>query len=296
MSGFDVCLIHRQSVCRLALLFLALSVTLNPRANADDQPAESTESRDFTVDRQGEKLSVRVVSPKGDKLAKNPLLLLNFSTDRTTSLTAEIYAQPAKAFLANGHRVASFDLPAHGERVDARGSGIDGMCAQFIAGDDPFARFAADGSAVIDALIQSGDAVADRIVVCGVSRAGYCGLRLAAADKRVCGVAALAPVTDWRQLREFAAVKERDDVAKLALDHFADALAGRPVYMAIGNRDERVGTDCCTRFALKLFEAEERKKQPESKIRFLVVDDSKGHALDLKWRDAGSEFLLKLAK
>jgi dienelactone hydrolase len=170
------------------------------------------------------------------------------------------------------------------------------MCARFIDGEDPFSRFAEDGKAVIDELIRNGAAEAGRIVVCGVSRAGYCGLRLAAFDKRVSAVAALAPVTDWRQLREFAAVRERDDVAKLALDHFAESLAGRPVYMAIGNRDERVGTDCCTRFALRLFEAEEKLKLPESKVRFLVVDDSKGHALDLRWRDAGAEFLLNAVK
>ncbi|RPI82540.1 MAG: hypothetical protein EHM42_09360, partial [Planctomycetaceae bacterium] len=208
-----------------AATLLVVAVFAGSPTAAQEEAKGELVTREFTVERPGEKLSVRLVTPPTEKLAKNPLLLLNFSTDRTTSLTAEIYAQPAKLFLANGHRVASFDLPSHGDRIDARGSGIDGMCARFIAGEDPFSRFAEDGRAVIDELIRCGAAEAGRIVVCGVSRAGYCGLRLAASDQRIAAVAALAPVTDWRQLREFAAVRDRDDVAKLALDHFAESLA-----------------------------------------------------------------------
>ena len=42
-------------------------------------------------------------------------------------------------------------------------------------------------------------------MVYGVSRGGYMGLRLAAADRRVCGVVGMAPCTDWSHLHEFQA-------------------------------------------------------------------------------------------
>lgn len=248
-------------------------------------------TRDFLVERGAEKVAVRLFSPPDDRLAPQPLLLLNFATDRQTSLTGASYATPVQAFLKAGHRVASFDLPAHGDRVDARGSGIDGMCARFLDGDDPFQQFVDDGRAVIDRLIERGEATANRIVVAGTSRAGYCSLRLAAADRRVAAVAAYAPVTDWRVLREFAAVRERESVAGLALEHFAQPLAGRPIYVAIGNHDLRVGTDSCTRFVLHLTQSE-GNEQGQSRLQFLIVDDSEGHSLDNRWRERGAQFLL----
>ena len=251
-------------------------------------------THDFTVDRGIENLAVRVFSPPEERLAKQPWLLLNFATDRQTSLTSAPYNTAVEAFLKAGHRAASFDLPAHGERVDDRGAGIDGMCARFLAGDDPFVQFAQDGTAVIDRLIERGEATADRIVLAGTSRAGYCSLRLAAADRRVAAVAAFAPVTDWRVLREFAAVRERDDVARLALEHHAQGLAGRAVYVAIGNHDLRVGTDACARFVLRLAEVE-GTPEGKSRLQFLIVDDSEGHSLDNRWRERGAQFLLDAA-
>jgi len=253
--------------------------------------SEDFVTRDFTVDRGTEKLAVRLFSPPDDRLAPQPLLLLNFASDRQTSLTGAAYSTPVQIFLKAGHRVASFDLPAHGDRVDGRGSGIDGMCARFLDGDDPFRQFAEDGRAVIDRLIERGEATANRIVVAGTSRAGYCSLRLAAADRRVAAVAAYAPVTDWRVLREFAAVRDRDEVAGLALEHFVQPLAGRPIYVAIGNHDLRVGTDACTRFVLHLAQAE-GSEQGKSRLQFLIVDDSEGHSLDNRWRERGAQFLV----
>jgi dienelactone hydrolase len=255
---------------------------------------EDHQTHDFTVERPNEKLAVRVFTPPEERLAKQPWLLLNFASDRQTSLTGAPYNAAVEAFLKAGHRAASFDLPAHGDRVDGRGTGIDGMCARFLAGDDPFLQFAMDGTAVIDQLIQRGEASADRIVVAGTSRAGYCSLRLAAADRRVQAVAAFAPVTDWRVLREFAEVRERKDVAELALENHADQLAGRAVYIAIGNQDLRVGTDACARFAYRLASAESRDST-KSQLQFLIADDSEGHSLDNRWRERGAQFLLDRA-
>jgi hypothetical protein len=121
-------------------------------------------------------------------------------------------------------------------------------------------------------------------------------LRLAAADPRIAGVAGLAPVTDWRVLNEFAQVGSRHDLAALSLENFAARLVGRPVYLAIGNHDGRVGTDCCTRFAARLFEEESRQGLDRSRVLFHVVDDSEGHSLAPRWRRAGAEFLLRLVQ
>jgi dienelactone hydrolase len=238
-----------------------------------------------------------LAEPAEGRLAPDPALLLTFSSTGRDSLTTAPYDESAKAFVAVGHRALSFDLPEHGDRVTpGREAGIAGMCQALVAGKDPFELFVADGRAAIDACIERKLARAGRIFACGVSRGGYCALRLAAADPRIGGVAGFAPVTDWRPLREFAQVKSRADVAALALDNYAAKLAGRPVWLAIGNRDDRVGTECCTRFAMRLFEAEAGLGLRASRAWFQVVDDSEGHSLDMRWRRAGAEFLVRLAR
>lgn len=91
---------------------------------------------------------------------------------------------------------------------------------------DPFGRFIDKGAVVIDACLERGWGDPDRIFVCGVSRGGYCALRLMAADRRIQGVAALAPLVDWRSLAEFAAIEDRPALARLSLEHWADDLVG----------------------------------------------------------------------
>jgi hypothetical protein len=266
---------------------------LAPAAESSAARADEVTTETFSVMRAAEKLTVEIQSPPASRLAVRPLLLLNFSTDRRSSLRGGRYGEPAKLFLEHGHRVASFDLPAHGERIDRHGSGIDGLCARFVAGDDPFALFVVDGRAVIDECIRRGWTEGGRVVVCGVSRAGYCALRLAAGDTRVAAVAGLAPVTDWRELREFAQVKDRPGVAALALDGFVSSLVGRRLYVAIGNLDLRVSTAACTRFVLALTEAESRIGLTRSRLSYVIAADSAGHSLAAKWRQEAVRFLLE---
>lgn len=283
----------RRAVFPVALALLVVTLLARPSLRAEPPPATVI---DFTVSRPDESLQVRLLDPPAEVRAANPWVLLTFSTDRQTSLTAEPYCGPGYQFLRAGHRVASFDLPAHGDRVDARGRGIDGLRERFLAGADPFVLFCGDGSAVIDELLRREWAVADRIAVVGVSRAGYCALRLLAADRRIAGGAGLAPVTDWRVLSEFATCRDRADVAQLALDHFAKPLAGRPLYLAMGNRDQRVGTDALLRFGMHLAQAEEVAQLEFARFKLVIADDSPRHTLHDRWRDAGGEFLLQLTR
>ena len=77
-------------------------------------------------------------------------------------------------------------------------------------------------------------------------------LHLAAADPRVKCVAAFAPVTNLLALSEFAAAKDHVAAKALSLANHAERLAGRPVWMCIGNHDERVSTDDAIAFTRRL--------------------------------------------
>lgn len=273
---------------RIGVIFL-----LTACAGLASRAADQSSVEEFVISREGVSFTVRVQSPPPGQLAARPLLLVYLSADRQSSMPDGRYGAPGKAFLEKGHRIVSFDLPAHGDRVDRRyGSSIAGLAKMVASGQKPFDTVVADGRAVIDECLRRGLAEKGGIVAAGVSRGGYCALRLAAADERISAVAAFAPATDWREVDEFAAQKDSPEVAALALVNFAPQLAGRRVYIAIGNHDLRVGTDACTRLVLAITEQERQRKVEKSGLRYLVVDDSTGHALAAKWRAEGIEFLL----
>lgn len=232
--------------------------------------------------------------PAANVAPHQPALLLTFSSTRQAAFYEAPYDLPARLFAAAGHAVVSFDLPNHGEQINHFGQGIDGFCAAFCAGADPFAQFIEQSQAVIADCLAQGIGEGG-LIACGVSRAGYCALRLAAADRRIQAVAGLAPVTDWRCLREFAGVRDQPAVAGLALDHWAAALADRAIYVAIGDHDTRVSSAACGRFVLQLLEARQLQADPPPALQFHLVD-SPGHSLADEWRSAGAEFLLRQLK
>lgn len=286
--------LRRSRLWRLSLTLLSVvcAVSAAESPSADDVLKDAV-ATDFVVMRDGERLNVRLLEPR--RLSSQPLLLLNFATDRHQSLEDPLYGAPVRMFLAKGHRALSFDVPAHGERIDRHGQGIHGLCAAFLAGDDPFVRFVGDGRAVIDECIRRGWTEPGRVVVCGNSRSAYQALRLAAADNRIGAVAGLAPVTDWRFLSEFAAVKDRPEVAALALDQFADQLAGRRIYLAIGNGDRRVGSEACARLVAAIYAYEASHPPAHYGLKAVFADDSPAHTLADRWSDEATTFLMTAA-
>lgn len=252
-------------------------------------PSTQHHIEEFTV-RAGQRLIIaRLVTP--ERLSERPGLLLTFATDRETSLDVEPYCLAARVFLHQGHRALSIDLPNHGTRVDAYGAGITGLRNAFVDGQDRFAMFVEEAIAAIDWCVDYDVAVPGRIGTCGTSRGGYFALRLLATDPRVIAGAGFAPVTDWRDLSEFAADRERADVAALRLSCFADALAGKAVFFAIGNHDERVNTASCCRLYLDLLESNVRLGFGPQYVDFYCTDDA-GHSMGNDWYRLGAEFLV----
>lgn len=250
-------------------------------------------TEEFAVQIGRRSLVARLLSPPSERLSERPGLLLTFASDRESALSVEPYCLVARVFLGHGHRALSFDLPSHGARVDAYGSGIPGFRNAVVDGHDPFARFVEDGMAVLGRCVDTGVASPGRVAVCGTSRGGYCALRLLAADPRITAGAGFAPVTDWRDLSEFAADRERSDVANLRLSGFADSFAGKAVFLAIGNHDERVNTASCCRFYLDLVESNTRHGHRADRVDFYCTDDA-GHSMGEAWYRRGTEFLLKM--
>lgn len=233
-------------------------------------------------------LPLHLICPAKEQLAAQPLLLLSFAMDWQTSLCTEPYNLTATHFLRQGHRVASFDLPNHGQRVNEYGRGIAGFRNALTAGENPFTLFIANAKNAIDYCIDQHLAEPQRIMICGTSRAGYLALRLLAEDGHIAACAAFAPVTDWRCLDEFAADKNRQDIKDLKLSRYTKNLSGKSIFIAIGNHDDRVGTASCCRFYLDLLEA---NKGNDENINF-QIHDSPGHYSQDEWYISGAKFLI----
>ncbi len=147
---------------------------------------------------------------------------------------------------------------------------------------------------VLDHLIATGFTDPQRIAVQGISRGGFCALHFAAAEPRIKAVIGIAPVTNPLALQEFAGVTPAQ-VAQVCLDQHLDKLAGRAVWMSIGNTDERVSTDDCISFARRLV-ATTRKQRPELTLVpvHLTIGTSLGHRAPDDAYPAAAAFLLRL--
>ena len=165
------------------------------------------------------------------------------------------------------------------------------MSQALIAGDDPFEQFVSDGVAALDWCLHKDIGTNGKLVAYGISRAGYCCLRLAAADARVGAVAAVSPVTDWAILTEFS----QCNTSHLRIERWVDQLADKAVYLCIGSQDERVGVAPCVHFGMKLFE--KQQALPES-ILFnqLHVVDFAGHSPATVWRLDATHYLLRFCE
>jgi dienelactone hydrolase len=226
--------------------------------------------------------------------ALRPGLLLNLAGDHATQLQTHPYDIPVRAFLAAGHAVASVEMPGHGDRLrPGDPAGIACFAAGAARGEDVLGRFVADLGRAIDGCIAAGLVSPGAVFAAGTSRGGYVALRLAAECSHLAGVAAYAPVTDWRVLSEFAAVSQRPEVAAMALVHWAPRLAGRPIWIGMGNRDTRVGTTQCLGFAAAVAAAERDLGCPSAFCLHVVPEE--GHSLAAPWRQRGAEYLLDQA-
>jgi len=194
--------------------------------------------------------------------APAPILFI-FATDLETALTSSDYAACGRILEEHKFLCVSLDLPCHGMDVrDNEPAGLDGWRARLEKGDEFVAKFTARATAVLDYLIEKRYADPNRIAASGTSRGGFMALHFAAADERVKCTVAFAPVTNLLRLREFEGMNDHPATVALSLANHAEKLAGRPIWICIGNRDDRVGTDDAIEFTRKVVAATKTESSP----------------------------------
>lgn len=189
------------------------------------------------------KSGIKLGSLHARKSGKTPSILV-VGSDLEYSLSNDEINEIGRLLGPAGVASFALDVPCHGADVrPGEPDGLNGWRARLEQNENFVAAFNERISATIDFLVDEGYSNPDRIAVAGTSRGGFMGLNAMACDPRIrCGVA-FAPVTELMVLSEFKGLEDHALTQSISLKKVAGALAGRPLWMCIGNHDERVGTD-----------------------------------------------------
>jgi dienelactone hydrolase len=227
--------------------------------------------------------------PSASKPAPTLIVLSGAIAD---SLTKPSFLHAGELLAREGYLCVSIDLPCHGkfERPDSKG--LTGWAKRAAAGDDFVAEFNRRLSSVVDHLIAQGLTDPNKIVVTGTSRGGHLAVRYAAHDKRMKCVVAYAPVADLRELSEFRLMKNSVAPELVSLEAHVAPLIGRPVFVVIGDRDDRVNTDSVIQFARRLSAAARAADVP-SNVALHVLSEPRGHSVPHGTDRAAAQWIYK---
>lgn len=229
---------------------------------------------------------------RGDKKqTPAPTLLVCAQTIQGT-LASEDYNKIGRLLAREGFLSVALDLPCHGKDERAgEPAGLNGWAARLAKDEDLVADFTKKASAVLDYLIAEGYTDPKQVATAGTSRGGFIALHFGAANPRVRCVVAFAPVTDLLALREFAGMEKNDKTNALSLGRQAERLAGRPIWLCIGNNDQRVDTDRAIAFTRRVVQASAAAKKPP--LVELHVMTSAGHTIHPTAHDEAAAWLAK---
>ncbi len=215
-----------------------------------------------------------------EKPAAPAATLFIFATgiDEMGSDPTRYYTQTGRDLAKDGWLYVVLDPPCHGyDHKEGEPAALMGWAHRVKAGQDLMGPFVKRCTVVLDHLIAEDYTDPDRVAASGTSRGGFCALHFAAGEPRVRAATGVSPVTNPLALSEFAGVTD-EQVKAINIDSLTDRLAGRIVWLSIGNHDPRVSTDDCVRLARNIVTTTRRLK-PEIKVTpvELLVGPSEGH-------------------
>jgi dienelactone hydrolase len=252
------------------------------------------EAREIQVRRTSENIRYGLIGELNNQTSPAPTLLI-FAHGIEEMQRQPIYTEVASILAKRGWISVVIEPPCHGE--DARPgepAQLDGWRYR-LENDVAFlSDFHKTASGILDMLIKDRVTDADRVAVCGTSRGGFLAYHFAAAEPRMKATAGISPVTNLMALREFTTTSRRENVDKLNVARLASKLAGRPVWLSIGNNDTRVSTDDAIAFTREVVHATARPDMPNAIIPVeLIVAPTPGHSKVDRAHELLAEWLIE---
>lgn len=219
--------------------------------------------------------------------------LIVLSGNSTDSLVKANFLKAGETLQPLGYLCVSIDLPCHGEFARKGYSNLTGWGKLAAEGTDFVAEFNQRLKEVVDHLIEEGMTDLEKIAVTGTSRGGFMAYRYMAFDERVKCAVGYSPVTDLRQLKEFAVARDVPKVDAMSVEAFVGQLVGRPVFLMIGDRDDRVGTDSAIRFMRQLSGAAVKAEVPSENM-LVVKSEPRGHSTPAGTADLATAWIYQV--
>lgn len=230
----------------------------------------------LTILQTPDKIRFGIGGKKGESPA--PTLFV-FTSTMEAALGDRLFQTAGRQLSAEGYLCVSLDLPCHG--TDLRPDEPDGLAGwrhRVEQGENFMEDMNLRATKVLDYLIAEGYTDAQKIAACGVSRGGFVAGHFAALDPRIKAAVLYAPVTDLAALHEFHGAEQNLLVRSLSLLEHANQLAGRAIWLVIGDRDSRVDTDRSIDLARRVTAAALAAKK-ERFVELHVMPEPRGHAI-----------------
>jgi dienelactone hydrolase len=275
---------HKWAVVSTAVLVVIFTVIAQSSVAAAGAPKPKL-TRLTTADG----VEFGVLAPK--PAAPAPVLFL-FAADLDRTLGDPAYNRVATLLAEKGFVCVGLDAPCHGkDNTENADNPLATWRSCIEKGDDLVGDFTRKCTQVLDYLIAERYADPARVAAAGISRGGFLALHWAAAEPRVRCVAAFSPVTELMALSEFSGAKDRERIEALDLRRAAANLADRPVWIIIGNHDERVGTDRAIAFTRDVVHAAAGQKRPP--LVELHVTTTPGHTTPAAAHDEAAAWVAR---
>jgi dienelactone hydrolase len=216
----------------------------------------------------------------GEKGSKPAPTVFVFALGLEDMQKQPLYSETARLLARHGFLGVALDPPCHGKDVrPGEPPQLRGWRARLEKGEHLVGDFTKRASAVLDYLIKERYTDPERVAACGTSRGGFLAYHFAAADGRVKAAAGFSPVTNLLALSEFAGMEKHQPTRELNLERHAERLAGRAVWLSIGNNDQRVSTDDAIAFTRKVVAASAAKQKDRRQPTpvELIVGATVGH-------------------
>ena len=260
----------------LAMLLLPPVFELIPSAGS---VVMAQESREISVRRTPANVRYGLIGEFNNLASPAPTLLV-FAHGIEEMKRQPIYTQVAAILSKQGWISIIVEPPCHGEDArDGEPVQLEGWRHRLEKEEDFISAFNAKASAILDVLVKEKISDPERVAVCGTSRGGFLAYHFAASDSRIKAAAGISPVTRLTALREFSTTSHREKAEQLNVANLAAKLAGRAVWLSIGNNDARVNTDDAIAFTREVVRATARPETPNAMIPVeLLVGQASGHS------------------